>query len=500
MTVSEERPCPHLIAVMKKDQKIKRQQEYLNSLHTHSELPMPQPPPGLLKDQFKWDDIKEREPIHLELNNTARGQFRRQFPIPAALRPQIKEQILNSYNRGLLEKAPPGPYSAAMFPKLEEDKLRLIFDYSPLNDELRNREGPLPYLPELLQRAAKGRWFSVLDLASGFHQFPLTPDCRGLTAFSFDGMRYQWKVLPFGIKMAPSEAHHRLQSILQDLVDRGVVLVYIDDILVTTETREEHAKVLSEVYERLAKAGFYVKSTKLQLGLRQVAFLGHTIGHNLIGPKMSKVVSLKSVPPPTTRKKAQSWCGAVEWLAKFIKDVRVTMAPVRDCTRLNQKFKWTPEAQAAYDKINAQLDDLPALTVADVTKPFRLFVDASLVGCGAILVQDHGVLGYFSKAWKPAAVKWSAREREMRGVLEALRHFKLILLGRQVNVYCDHESLSQPLGSRVKTQHRKMASWIDELLHYGVKVIYTRGKNQGGADYMSRDVAQHCDLLKHERH
>ena len=76
----------------------------------------------------------------------------------------------------------------------------------------------------------------------------------------------------------------------------------------------------------------------------------------------------------------------------------------------------------------------------------------------------------------------------MRGVLEALRHFKLTLLGRQVNVYCDHESLSQPLGPRVKTAHRKMAAWVDELLHYGVKVIYTKGARHP-ADWFSRDVA-----------
>jgi hypothetical protein len=472
--------------------KVMRQQLRLRELYTMDGVPMPTPPTSILRDKFSYADIAHREPIRLTLRRNAKPHYKKQFPTPPSLHPLILEQILQLRNRDLIEKAPPGPHSSALFPKEEEDKLRLLFDYSPLNDELENREGPLPYLPELLQRATKGRWFSTLDLSSGYHQFPLHPDSRHLTAFSYGGMRYQWRVLPFGIRQAPSEAHHRLQSCLQELVDEGVVIVYIDDIMVTTDTREEHAAVLERVYALLEKEGYYIKPSKLHLCQGSVLFLGHTIGHNTIGPKQQKVVEVKGMPPPTSVHKVRQWMASVNWLAKFMKNVHRTMAPIQRLTRKGAKFNWTDECQQAYQRINSQLQDLPNLTTPDITKPFRLYTDASLIGCGAILVQDHGVLGYYSKAWRrEQSDKWSARERELRAILEALRHFKLMLYGRQVLVYSDHESLSQSKVANPKSQHRKMAAWIDELQHYGVKVVYTKGKNTPAADWFSREVVDY---------
>jgi hypothetical protein len=307
-------------------------------------------------------------------------------------------------------------------------------------------------------------------------------------------MRYQWRVLPFGIRQAPSEAHHRLQSCLQELVDEGVVIVYIDDIMVTTDTREEHAAVLERVYALLEKEGYYIKPSKLHLCQGSVLFLGHTIGHNTIGPKQQKVVEVKGMPPPTSVHKVRQWMASVNWLAKFMKNVHRTMAPIQRLTRKGAKFKWTDECQQAYQRINSQLQDLPNLTTPDITKPFRLYTDASLIGCGAILVQDHGVLGYYSKGWRrEQSDKWSARERELRAILEALRHFKLMLYGRQVLVYSDHESLSQSKVANPKSQHRKMAAWIDELQDYGVKIIYTRGRNTPAADWFSRQVVDYLN-------
>jgi len=233
-----------------------------------------------------------------------------------------------------------------------------------------------------------------LDLSSGYHQFPLHLDSRDMTAFSYGGMRYRWKVLPFGVKQAPSEAHHRLQSCLQELVDEGVVIVYIDDILVTTDTREEHAAVLERVYALLEKEGYFIKPSKLHLCQGSVLFLGHTIGHNTIGPKQQKVVEIKGMPPPTSVHKVRQWMASVNWLSKFMKDVHRTMAPIQHLTRKGAKFEWNDECQHAYEKINRQLQDLPNLTTPDITKPFRLYTDASLIGCGAILVQGPRCAGF----------------------------------------------------------------------------------------------------------
>jgi len=204
------------------------------------------------------------------------------------------------------------------------------------------------------------------------------------------------------------------------------------------------------------------------------------------------VIDIKGMPPPKSVHQVRQWTAAVNWVAKFMRNVHRTMAPIQQLTRKGTKFKWNDECQHAYEKVNAQLSDLPNLTTPDVTKPFRLYTDASLIGCGAVLVQDHGVLGFYSKAWRrDTSDKWSARERELRGILEALRHFRLTLYGRNVLVYSDHESLSQSKVANPKSQHRKMAAWIDELQHYGVRVIYTRGKNTPAADWFLRQVVEY---------
>jgi hypothetical protein len=439
-------------------------------------------------DLFTFDQVKQCTPLHLPLRRNARPQYTPQFPTPESLHNHILQQLLQLENEGKIERVGPGEWSSALFPKVEAKKVRIVFDYSPTNDQLESRQGPLPYLPGLLRKVARGKIFSTFDLTSGYHQVPLDRNSRPLTAFSYGGVRYQWKVLPFGLNLGPPEFHHRLQQLLRPLIDEGVCVVYIDDILIMTETREEHAEVLTRLYALLEQEGLFLNPNKLKLGMETVEFLGHTISHNCIGGKEDKIKELQGLPPPRTRRQVRQYLGAINWMSKFMRNVHRTLAPIQQLLRKG-KFGWTDEAQTAYEQINLQLQNLPTLTTPDVSKPFRLYCDASLVGCGAVLVQDHGVIGYFSKAWHDSATRWSARERELNAMLCSLRHFKLTLLGRQVMVYSDHESLSKSLSANTKTQHRKMAAWVEELQHYGVKVVYTKGRNQGMADWLSRPVA-----------
>ncbi len=205
---------------------------------------------------------------------------------------------------GLLEKgfitASSSAYAAPiLFVRKKDNTWRMVIDYRSLNNITSKNKYPLPDINQLFERLAGARYFSKVDLTSGYHQIAVAPPDRHKTAFITRYGLYEFNVLPFGLTSAPSTFQRAMNTLLRDLLDRGVI-VYLDDILVYTKTKEEHLILLRKLFEKLRLNKFYAKLSKCSFGRSETEFLGHIISPDGIRPLQDKLASIRDWPKPAT--------------------------------------------------------------------------------------------------------------------------------------------------------------------------------------------------------
>ena len=214
---------------------------------------------------------------------------------------------------------------------------------------------PLPRLDLLLHKAAKARIFSKLDLASGFHQIEVHPPHRELTAFilpePIDGCSlWEWKVMPFGLVNAPSTFQRAMSYALRGCEE--FTAVYIDDVLIFSESTEQHLEHLKQVFQKLQNQAYHVRLAKCQFLSKSVKFLGHILTDQGIQAMDTRDRDLDMFKPPfTTPKQVRSFLGLVMWYKAFIPHISTIAAPLFPLTSAKRKLTWSQEASQAVDAL-----------------------------------------------------------------------------------------------------------------------------------------------------
>jgi hypothetical protein len=435
---------------------------------------------------FNFKDIPpDRPTLEVPLKPDHTPVYDAQYPIPIAYLPEAKKQVLQWLSEGKIERTGPGQWNTAFFPKVEASKIRLCFNFQPLNGECDPVNYPLPDIPALLDKVASNKFYTVLDLSSGYHQIAVDPSQRHLLAFSHPELgRFAWKVLPFGLGCAPPFFHHYVSSIFRPLIDAGVVSVYIDDIIIHTLTASEHIDVCRKVMDKLRELKLVVKPTKVQLGQTKVRFLGHLVSHGAIEVLPEHTLQLKDFPTPNTGRQMERFLGAAQWVARFCPALGDTTGPLHAATT-QRKIKWTPELRDAYDHAKRILLDPATLVPYDPAAPLTLQVDASDHGWGAALLQPSGVAAYTGGTFKGHETSWHVREKELAAALKALRTWTPYTAGRPVNVVTDHKP-NTAIKLKKKVNYHKIIRWLEEMNEYDLRWMYIPGKDNPFSDWLSR--------------
>ena len=254
-------------------------------------------------------------------------------------------------------------------------------------------------------------------------------------------------------------------------------LIYIDDIIVFSDTFESHLSRLSVVLERICTHGLKVSPKKCDLFQKQVSFLGHIVSNEGIATDAGKIESVKTWPSPRNITEIRSFLGTCSYYRRFIKDFAAIARPMHKLTEKNCPFNWTQECEDAFQKLKTALVTAPILAFPDMSKHFILDTDASGFGIGAVLSQMHDnkevVIAYFSKALSRPQRQYCVTRRELLAVILGIKHFHHYLYGTRFIVRTDHGALTWLL--RFKNPEGQMARWLETLNTYNFEVYHRPG-------------------------
>jgi len=301
-------------------------------------------------------------------------------------RAEIDNHIANMLDQEIIEVSSSPWSSPVVLVKKKDGSTRFCIDYRKLNTVTKKDSYPLPRIDDALDALSGSKYFSTLDLQSGYHQVLMHPDSKEKTAFISHAGLYQFRVLSFGLTNAPPQFQRLMARVLHGL-EWKVCLIYIDDIIIFSRTFEEHLSRLSLVFDRLRQANLKLKPSKCHFAQSSVNFLGFVVSSKGILPDPDKISAVKSFHVPKSVRDVRSFLGLCNYYRRFVKDFAKIASPLNRLTRKDISFVWSPECETAFISLKDRLCSPPILSYPDFERPFHLYTDASQTALGYILIQ-----------------------------------------------------------------------------------------------------------------
>ena len=348
---------------------------------------------------------------------------------------------------------------------------------------------PMSRADELIDRLGKAKYITTLDLARGYWQVPVSEKDRTKTAFITLTGLFQFRVMPFGLNGAPATFQRMMDSAIRGLERHTAV--YLDDIIIFSETWDEHVEHIKAVLTRLCERNLTAKPVKCKFGMQECAYLGHIVGNGQVKPDPEKVRAVENFPRPATKKQVRVFLGLTGYYRRFIEDYSRIAAPLTDLTKksLPDKVNWTEDCENAFYRLKLALVQTPILRNPDFDKEFILQTDASDRGAGAVLSQTDTdgrdrPIAFFSRKFLPREERYSTVEKECLAIKLGVEAFKVYLIGKKFTIQTDHRSLIWL--NKLKEKNNRLARWSLTLQQYNFTVVHRAGSQNGNADALSR--------------
>jgi hypothetical protein len=305
----------------------------------------------------------------------------------------------------------------------------MCIDYRTLNSMTIKNKYPLPRIEDLLDRLRKAQFFSKIELRSGYHQMKIREQDIPKTAFTTRYGLYEFVVVSFGLTNAPAYFMNLMNKVFMEELDRFVV-VFIDDILIYSETTEEHEEHLRVVLERLRQRKLYAKFSKCEFWMEKVAFLGHVLSAEGIAVDPSKVESVTKWEQPLNVTDIRSFLRLAGYYQRFIENFSKIAKPMTELLKNNTKFEWSEACEKSFQELKTRLTTAPVLTLPDIKKDFMVYCDASKQGLGCVLMQEGKVVAYASRQLKKHEENYPTHDLELVVVVHALKIWRHYLIGK----------------------------------------------------------------------
>ena len=425
----------------------------------------------------------------IELEPHARPIKQRYFPISPAIEKLVHKEVDEMLSLGVIEEAPNCPWSSPVVLIKKPNKVRLCLDSRKVNAVTIKDAYPLPHIDGIISRLPKAEFISSLDLRRAFWQIPLSGKSIDYTCFTVPNRPlYRYTVMPFGLCNAPQALCRLMDHVVPHQL-RNEVFVYLDDLLIISESFEKHMKVLSEIAGCLIKAGLTINVSKSKFCLTEVKYLGFVVGNGTLKVDDEKVSAITGYPKPTSVKQLRRFLGMAGWYRRFIENYASITVPLTELLRKGKGFNWNVDAQKSFDELKLRLSTAPVLTNPDYSKPFILQCDASKLGVGAVLAQldnngDEAPIAYFSKKLNAAQSNYSVTEQECLAVILSLKKFRPYIEGQDFTVITDHASLKWLM--KQTDLSGRLARWALKLQGYRFEILHRKGSENVVPDTLSR--------------
>lgn len=415
----------------------------------------------------------------------------RYYPVSPYVQKEMDEELERMLALGVIEKSN-SPWSNPLVGvRKPNGKLRLCLDSRKLNAVTKTDAFPLPYISRILGRLKGTKYLSSIDLSDAFWQVPLSSKDKEKTAFTVPGRGlYQFKRLPFGLHGAAQSLCRLMDAVLGYDLEPSV-FVYLDDIIIATDTFKDHVRLVKEVARRLKAANLSISLAKSKFCLRQINYLGYVINQAGISVNPDKVSAMVNYPSPKNVRDVRRLLGMATWYSRFIPNFATVSAPITELLKKSKmKFVWSEKAESAFNILKTALISAPVLATPDFSQPFILYCDASDVGVGAVLVQGSGTneraITYMSQKLSAAQAKYTTTEKECLSVILAIEKFRPYIEGVRFTVFTDHASLLWL--ANLKDPTGRLARWALRLQQYDFALLHRKGKLNVVPDALSRSI------------
>ncbi|GJS81206.1 putative nucleotidyltransferase, ribonuclease H [Tanacetum coccineum] len=321
---------------------------------------------------------------------------------------ELSSQLKELQDKGFIRPSS-SPWGApVLFVKKKDGSFRMCIDYRELNKLTIKNRYPLPRIDDLFDQLQGSQYFSKIDLRSGYHQLRVHED--------------------------------DIPKTMQPYLDKFVI-VFIDDILIYSKTREEHEVHLGLILELLKEEKLYAKFSKCEFWLREVQFLGHVINGDGIHVDPSKIEAVKNWEAPRTPSEVRSFLGLAGYYRRFIENFSKIAKPLTVLTQKSKTYDWGEEQENAFQTLKDKLCNAPVLALPDGPKDFVVYCDASSLGLGCVLMQRGKVISYAARQLKIHKKNYTTHDLELGTVVFALKIWRHYLYGTKTVIYTDHKSL-----------------------------------------------------------
>lgn len=475
-------PVPD-VAIKSDDPKVKAM------IQRHSKVFRSDLPPGLPPDRGMTHgiDTGDAKPVNIgaySLSTVHMDELRRQL------------KILTESGLVRTSSSPWG--FPVLFVKKANGEWRMCIDYRALNKVTVRNTYPLPKIRDMIDMIGTARYLTKLDLLSGFWQVRMAEDSIQKTAFNTQWGKYEFLAMPFGLTNAPSTFQTMMNTVLHGLNGEFCV-VYLDDVLIFSQTPEEHLRHIDMVLTRLEENQLYVKPSKCVFFADELEFCGFVVGKGLLRPVPMKVDVLKNWPRPTNVHEVRQFLGMAEYYRRCIKDLAKISAPLSDLLKTTdealrkKKFRavqWNLACEKAFQELKDRLTTSPVVRQPIRDQPFTIETDASEWAIGAVLLQrqEDGILhpvAYDGRKLSGAELNYPVHEKELLAIKHALHVWRpYIENGTETTVITDHESLKYL--KTTKNPSKRLARWVDEFQSYDLNIEYRPGAEAVMPDSISR--------------
>ena len=368
----------------------------------------------------------ETDLIQMEID-TGNASPKRQSArrMPPLVQREVSRQLLEMQKNKVIEPSSSPWASPIVLVRKRDGTHRFCVDYRELN-ALTTPDGfPLPWIEDLLEQLGDSRYFSTIDLASGFWQIPMHPSSQPKTAFVVPQGLFEFRVMPFGLTNAPGVFQRLMQRVLSGLnpTDSSqFVSVYLDDVLVFSKTLEDHLNHLRIVIQRLVEAGLKLKPAKCHFAREELEYLGHIITREGLKTNPRLIEAVREFRTPRNIHEVRRFLGLASYYRRFVQGFARIAAPLHYLTRKEVQWLWTPKCDCAFQQLKNLLTTAPVLAYPKFDQGYTLETDASIHGLGAVLSQRQSdtqlhPVAYASRALSQAERNYAITELETLAVV-----------------------------------------------------------------------------------
>lgn len=470
----------------------------------------------------EWDVGCSKSTVHeIRLSDSTPFRERSRRLAPKDLE-DVRKHLLGLQKCGIISESKSPYASPIVVVRKKSGSVRMCVDYRTLNRRTIPDQYTVPKIEDALHCLSGSKWFSVLDLRSGYYQIPMSKDDKEKTAFICPLGFFEFERMPQGISGAPATFQRVMERTVGDM-NFLEVLVYLDDLIIFGKTIEEHEERLLKVLDRLRDEGLKLSLDKCQFCRTSVTYVGHIVSQEGIATDPSKVEAVVTWPRPKTVTELRSFLGFCGYYRRFVKGYSSLCRPLNQLlkgyqshsqqkeklakTSTTEYFKrndpfesrWDDSCERAFQELKLSLTQAPVLAFADPQLPYVLHVDASLDGLGGVLYQQHAEglrpVAFISRSLSPSEKNYPAHKLEFLAlkwaVVDKLHEY---LYGATFEVRTDNNPLTYILVSAKldATGHR----WLSALSTYTFSLKYRPGRKNVDADSLSR--RPHFDMTPDE--